>query len=100
MSDQVPNPTLFLEKRSYRRRRMMDALRLLPIVGVLLWLFPVFWPSVHDGAAAPDPVAMSGAVTYVFMVWGGLILAGLALWWALEGRSGVTDGKETPERGL
>ncbi|MEM8655560.1 MAG: hypothetical protein AAGF36_12515 [Pseudomonadota bacterium] len=98
MSDPAANPTLFLEKRSYRRRRMMDALRLLPIVGLLLWLFPVFWPSVRDGAAAPEPVAMSSAVTYVFGVWGLLILAGLALWRALEGRGARAESKETPEQ--
>ena len=90
MSDQAPNATLFLEKRSYRRRRMKDALRLLPIVGLLLWLLPVFWPS-NDAPDGPDPVAMSSAVTYVFIVWVLLIFAGLALWWAIGDR-------DAPER--
>ena len=94
MTDQGPNPTLFLEKRSYRRRRMMDALRLLPIVGIMLWILPVFWPNGQDGADAPAPVAMSNAVTYVFVVWALLILAGLGLWWAVGRR---TDEGEAPE---
>ena len=74
---------LFLEKRSYRRRRLMDALRLLPIVGLLLWMLPLFWPSGPTGAAGVEPVPMSRAVIYVFAVWAGLILAALALWIAL-----------------
>lgn len=88
MTEQDSNSTLFLERRSYRRRRMMDALRLLPIVGLLLWLFPVFWPSAKDGPDAPASVAMSSAITYVFWVWGVLILSALALWWVLSKRTG------------
>ncbi|WP_299041078.1 hypothetical protein [uncultured Tateyamaria sp.] len=95
MTGKVQNPTLFLEKRSYRRRRMMDALRLLPIAGILLWILPVFWPNGQDGPAAPAPVAMSSAVTYVFIVWAVLILTGLALWWAVGRR---TDDGEAPEQ--
>ena len=38
-------PSKFLEQSGYRQRRMMDALRLLPVLGLLLWLFPIFWPT-------------------------------------------------------
>lgn len=79
-------PPVFLERRSYRRRRMMDALRLLPVLGVLLWLLPLFWPSRADRAGsdvAADTIAMSSAIIYVFVVWVGLIIIGAALWWAL-----------------
>lgn len=96
MTDQNTNTTLFLERRSYRRRRVMDALRLLPIVGLLLWLFPVFWPNAKDGPDAPASVSMSGAVTYVFLVWVVLILSALALWWVLSKRSG--EVAEPPEQ--
>lgn len=96
MSDPKTNATLFLERRSYRRRRLMDALRLLPIVGVLLWLFPIFWPSAKDGPEAPASISMSGAVTYVFVVWFVLILSALVLWWALSKRAGETA--EPPEQ--
>ncbi|WP_299772006.1 hypothetical protein [uncultured Tateyamaria sp.] len=97
MTDHNTNTTLFLERRSYRRRRLMDALRLLPIVGLLLWLFPVFWPNAKDGPDAPASVSMSGAVTYVFLVWGVLILSASALWWGLSKRAG--EGTEPPEQG-
>ena len=91
MSDGAP-PPVFLERRSYRRRRMMDALRILPIVGVLLWLLPLFWPTPGDGPDGPTPIAMSDAIIYVFGVWIALILAALALWWAL--RSSVEMGED------
>ncbi|WP_299732960.1 hypothetical protein [uncultured Tateyamaria sp.] len=73
-------PPVFLERRSYRRRRMMDALRLLPILGLFLWMLPLFWPTAADGPGAPDKMAMSTAVTYVFAVWLTLIGSALALW--------------------
>ncbi|MEL6888793.1 MAG: hypothetical protein AAFO86_08790, partial [Pseudomonadota bacterium] len=61
--------SVFVEKRSYRRRRMMDAVRLLPVLGMLLLLMlPVFWPS-DPGTAGGDVIPMSTAVIYVFVVW-------------------------------
>ncbi|MEO0402689.1 MAG: hypothetical protein AAF214_09975 [Pseudomonadota bacterium] len=86
-------PPVFLERRSYRRRRMMDALRILPVVGVMLWLLPVFWPTAADGPDAPAPLAMSNAVIYVFAVWVGLIAAAFALWYVLGSKSG--EGEDT-----
>lgn len=88
MSDGAPQTPLFLERRSYRRRRMMDALRLLPVLGVLLWLVPVLWPNGNDAAQAPAAVSMSGAVIYIFAVWAGLILIAFSLWWALFSKRG------------
>jgi len=35
--------TIFLERQTYRRRRLIDAARLLPIFGVLVFAFPVLW---------------------------------------------------------
>ncbi len=86
-------PPVFLERRSYRRRRMMDALRLLPILGVFLWMLPLFWPTAADGPDAPEKMAMSTAVTYVFVVWLTLIASALALWAFL--RSSPEMGEDT-----
>lgn len=72
-------PPVFLERRSYRQRRMMDALRLLPFLGVLLWLFPLFWPASQDETAQAASIPMSAAVIYVFGVWTLLIAASFAL---------------------
>ena len=75
----APGPTSeFLERRSYRRRRLMDAVRLLPIVGLMLLMLPLFWPSVPDDGTTA--IAMSTAVVYVFFVWLVLICAAFALW--------------------
>lgn len=80
--DVVP-PRVFLERRSYRMRRVMDAQRLMPILGIVLWLVPALWPTQYEishGTAAPDaaPVAMSVAILYVFAVW--CVLIGLSAW--------------------
>lgn len=84
-------PAVFLERRSYRRRRMMDALRILPVVGVLLWMFPLFWPTKSESTEATGPMAMSDAVFYVFLVWVLLIAASYALYLALR------PGDDPPE---
>ena len=97
MTEQGP-PPVFLERRSYRRRRMMDALRLLPVVGVLLWLLPMFWPTASDGPEAPAPLAMSDAIVYVFCVWVALISGGAALWWALRPHGGGTEDPAREDR--
>ena len=85
MSTPAPTP-VFLERRSYRRRRMMDALRLLPILGVFLWILPVFWPTPTDGPTAPETMALSTEVTYVFVVWPARISAACSLWFFLRAR--------------
>ncbi len=62
----------------------MDAVRLLPVLGLALWMVPLLWPvadplpPVQDGAATP--VSMSAALTYIFGVWAGLIVLCLLLW--------------------
>ena len=68
-----PPQPVFLERRTYRRRRLRDAARLLPVLGILFLLVPLLWSS---GDEAPTSTA-SGFI-YVFAVWLGLILvAGL-----------------------
>lgn len=62
---------LFLERRSYRQRRLMDAARLLPVLAALLWLVPLLWPQ-SGGQAQVDsgaPVTTSSAILYIFGVW-------------------------------
>ena len=66
----------FLDRRSYRTRRMMDALRILPVIGLMLWMLPLFWP-VGDEAA--EPIKGSSAIIYIFVVWCLLIGAALGL---------------------
>lgn len=64
-------PPVFLERQSYRRRRLMDAARLLPVFGAALFMVPLLWSKGDDGAPA---VQTSTAMIYVFGVWAVLIL--------------------------
>lgn len=69
-----PDSGVFLEKRSYRRRRLIDGLKLLPFLGAWLFLLPAFWPSEGEVSHA-----MSTALYYVFGVWLALIVTCAAL---------------------
>ncbi|MFC6584470.1 hypothetical protein [Sulfitobacter aestuariivivens] len=40
MAERAP---VFLERRRYRARRMMDAVRLLAFLGIALWMVPLMW---------------------------------------------------------
>ncbi|MDJ0827726.1 MAG: hypothetical protein QNJ16_19735 [Rhodobacter sp.] len=69
-----PPATVFLERRSYRRRRLTDAARMLPLVGALLFLVPLLWAGGDDSAAR----TAAGGV-FIFAVWGALIVIAGAL---------------------
>lgn len=60
---------VFLERSTYRRRRLVDAMRVLPLLGVGLWTVPLLW----NVQARETP--MSHAVLYVFGVWLLLVIA-------------------------
>ncbi|AXI50871.1 MULTISPECIES: hypothetical protein [Sulfitobacter] len=86
-----PGSPLFLERRSYRFRRMMDAVRLLPLLVLAFWMVPLLWP-VQDapvGAAVP----MSHALRYVFGVW----LAGIVLCFLLWRRTARQIAQEAQD---
>ncbi len=73
----APREPLFLARETFRRRRLMDAARLLPFIGLFLILLPVLWPTAEG--EAPN-AALEGV--YLFAVW--LLLLGAA--WALASR--------------
>ena len=86
---------LFLERRSYRQRRLMDAARLLPLLGALLWMVPLLWPRSqpdqgHDAAA----VSTSSAILYMFAVWIFLALAALFLSVMLDTKAEAQDSRD------
>ncbi|TCL09033.1 hypothetical protein BXY66_1075 [Shimia isoporae] len=81
---------VFLERQSYRRRRLIDFIRMVPVIGAILWAVPLLW-STEDG----ESVATSDAVVYVFVVWFGLVVCGGILARALrDGRDGSEEGRE------
>lgn len=67
-------PPLFLARRAYRRRRMMDGARLLPLLGSVLMMIPALWQPEQT----VEPDTASGTV-YLFGVWTVLIVAAMAL---------------------
>lgn len=62
-------PAIFVQQRTYKRRRMADAARLLPIVGGILFMIPLLW--IHAGSMSTARVMI-----YLFVIWAGL--AGVA----------------------
>ncbi|MGB5836550.1 MAG: hypothetical protein WBH14_05805 [Albidovulum sp.] len=64
----------FLARQNYRRRRMIDAARLLPLLGVCLILVPILWQPAET--AAPDTVRGG---YYLFAVWTALIVSAAIL---------------------
>ncbi len=72
-----PRPSQFLARDSYRLRRLMDAARLLPVLGLVLFLLPLL-----RGSDTPDAVATPATAqeaVFLFLVWGGLVLAALLM---------------------
>ena len=65
-----PAAPLFLARAVYRKRRLRDAARLLPCLGLFLLLLPAFWAGAAPGGA--DWV-------FVFAIWAGLIAAAAVL---------------------
>lgn len=89
---EAPRQPLFLARQSYRRRRLMDAARLLPVLGACLFLLPILWPP--QPGEAPRSTAHDGI--YLFIVWAGLIVAAVLMARALAPE---TEGAGLPETG-
>lgn len=67
---------LFLERSSYRRRRLADAARMLPVLALVLILLPVWW--------VPEAVSLTDGALWLFGLWAALILLTAALHLALS----------------
>ena len=66
---------LFLARSLYRKRRLSDGAKLLPIFGAVLLLLPLLW--VHQ--SAPERSSIATNWVYLFIVWSFLILAAACL---------------------
>lgn len=60
---------VFLAPSGYRRRRLLDAARVLPVFGAVFVLLPVLWDHGPNGGRA---TAVDGI--YLFLVWLGMII--------------------------
>ncbi len=95
LGEQTDGPTtpssgtgpLFLARNSYRRRRLMDAARLLPVLGLVMIMMPVLWVSGTSGGAGSTA---RGAV-YLFTIWALLIVLAAMLARRLSGPLGPED---------
>jgi len=89
---------MFVQRRTYRRRRLADGARLLPVFGAALLLVPLLWQSGDPVAGAADTVPAgqrsAWVMTYLFLVWLGLVvLSGiLSRHLAADDESGDDDG--------
>lgn len=86
-------PPIFLEPQTYRRRRLMDGARLLPALGVMLWMVPLLWPT--DTSGVDQLVSMSSAMKYIFLVWLLLIVVAGGIW--LKARGTPADDASNPD---
>lgn len=64
----------FLERNSYRQRRMRDAARMLPIFGAVLMLLPLMWPRETD-----EQSLTSSGIYYLFGLWIALVVISFIL---------------------
>ena len=64
-----PRRPTFLARIPYRRRRLRDAARLLPVFGGFLMILPVLWSS-----PSAELRVTSGDVVYFFLIWTLLVL--------------------------
>ncbi len=55
-------PALFVQQRTYRRRRMADAARMLPVLGGILFMIPLLW--LGSGG-----MSTANVMIYLFVVW-------------------------------
>ncbi|MDA7427191.1 hypothetical protein PGB28_01880 [Primorskyibacter aestuariivivens] len=86
---------MFVERQTYRKRRMQDAARFLPVIGLVLFLLPLFWPRGPE-----DGIAMSVAIEYIFAVWIALVAGALVLSFLIKEEPALEDGgAPEPPRG-
>ena len=71
---------VYLERRRYRSRRIIEALKVLPVLGIVLFGVPLLWS---------EGVKTSDAMIYFFSVWLALVFA--AVWLARRLGAGAVD---------
>lgn len=76
-----PSEPLFLARDSYRRRRLGDAARVIPVIGFILLVLPGLLTST------------TGSLVYVFTVWAILILITAVLSRRLSRQEGEDTGE-------
>ncbi|MEZ5797390.1 MAG: hypothetical protein R3D63_07940 [Paracoccaceae bacterium] len=81
-----PKRPMFLAPSPYRRRRLRDAARLLPVFAAFLLILPELWSPPGQALRVT-----SGDVIYFFLVWCGLVLVAAAF------APGLSAGESAPD---
>ena len=99
-----PRAPLFLERETYRRRRIMDGARILPVAGFVLILLPVLWTRGGDsGTPTGAATGTAAEAVYLFALWLVLILVAALLARPLraairrDGASPLAPGQTAPD---
>ena len=87
MPMQPPRAPVFLARETYRRRRLIDALRLLPVIGMIVFLSPLVGGSGYQRATAQSGI-------FIFAGWFVLIGATWLLGRLLARAPGTGDPLE------
>lgn len=64
----------FLERDSYRQRRLRDGARLVPLFGAVFMFVPLMWPREQS-----DQSLTSSGILYLFGLWLILVIAAFVL---------------------
>lgn len=83
-----PKHIEFLERSSYRQRRLRDAARILPLFATVLMFLPLMWPR-----AEPDQSLTSTGMVYLFGLWAVLVIVAFALSRVLKFSSPEDEGQ-------
>ena len=84
-----PRGPLFLARIPYRRRRLRDAARLLPVFGLFLMVLPALWTPAGEALRVT-----SGDVVYFFFIWILLILVAAGFAPGLSQGEGAGDEED------
>lgn len=82
-----PPAPLFLERETYRRRRLADAARILPIAGLIAVLLPALWTRAPGAAGDAPALNTAQEAVYLFVLWGVLVVFAALLTRALTAAS-------------
>jgi len=63
-----PKPPLFLEREPYRRRRLTDGARFLPLLGFVLILLPALWTHGNQTGTAAEAIYLFGLWIFLIVV--------------------------------
>ncbi len=85
MATPLRNKQTFLEQEGYRRRRLYDVARAVPVLAAVLFSIPLLWPRGEQ-----SPHGTADAAVYLFFIWAVMIAVTGALSRAL-GRSAQSE---------